>query len=307
MRKNHPLIAVVLLLGGGFVVFGILTGDFPRVVRNYFSASVSINDSADNAGSDDLAEKIYDSKYSFSEDDDKDGLSNAKEVIYGTDPQKQDSDGDGHLDEDEVKNGYDPARAGNISIENRFEENLTIRYFSWAQKRTANEDPRLETKLVNEFIAKEVDTSLPHIDIPDSDITMAENDEYDTVLTYFRETGSVPLPTVASSYLDIAEEAVLGNLENIDKTLNQLSTINGQLRSIQTPPVAVSLQKKYIQLVSILKILFGDLYLAKVDPVKLSANLERGKKLIELIGEIATETKSIVDRYQIQEPVPEAQ
>jgi hypothetical protein len=48
-------------------------------------------------------------------DDDKDGLSNAEEAIFGTDPGKADTDGDGYLDGAEVLNLYDPASAGKIT------------------------------------------------------------------------------------------------------------------------------------------------------------------------------------------------
>lgn len=298
MRRKKPIIFIVLLLGGGFLLYGIFNGELPRIVRNYFSASLVAENSSLASSSTDA---IYNPKYSFSEDDDKDGLSNAKEIIYGADSRNPDTDGDGFQDGEEVKNGYDPSRAGNIPLEERFKENDTIRYFSWAQKRTGADDPRLETRLVEEFIANEADTSLPPLEVHDSELARAENDEYDTILAYFRELGSVPLPTVASSYFDVAGEAILENFENVDKALNQLTAINGQLRQIATPPVATSLQKKYIQMVSTLKTLFADLYSAKVDPVRLSINLERGKNLIALVNEIAKETESIVKRYQIEE------
>lgn len=41
-------------------------------------------------------------------DDDKDGLTNQEEFFYNTDPQNSDTDGDGYLDGDEIKNGYNP-------------------------------------------------------------------------------------------------------------------------------------------------------------------------------------------------------
>jgi hypothetical protein len=41
-------------------------------------------------------------------DADKDGLTDSSERIYGTDPKNPDTDGDGHLDGDEVKNGFNP-------------------------------------------------------------------------------------------------------------------------------------------------------------------------------------------------------
>ncbi|MDD5527357.1 MAG: hypothetical protein PHO56_00030 [Patescibacteria group bacterium] len=48
-------------------------------------------------------------------DSDNDGLSDAEEAIFGTDPNKADTDGDGYLDGAEVLSLYDPAGPGKIT------------------------------------------------------------------------------------------------------------------------------------------------------------------------------------------------
>jgi len=49
-------------------------------------------------------------------DSDQDGLSDADELnVYGTNPLKSDTDGDGYLDGEEVKNGYNPLGEGRLS------------------------------------------------------------------------------------------------------------------------------------------------------------------------------------------------
>lgn len=50
--------------------------------------------------------------YQNSNDYDNDGLSNADEAYWNTDPYKADSDGDGYLDGEEVASGHDPSIAG---------------------------------------------------------------------------------------------------------------------------------------------------------------------------------------------------
>lgn len=45
------------------------------------------------------------------QDADQDGLSNDEEVLYKTDPNNSDTDGDGYSDGAEVKGGYDPTKA----------------------------------------------------------------------------------------------------------------------------------------------------------------------------------------------------
>lgn len=47
-------------------------------------------------------------------DSDNDGLTDAEEKIYGTDPHNPDTDGDGYLDGAEVKAGYNPLGAGKL-------------------------------------------------------------------------------------------------------------------------------------------------------------------------------------------------
>lgn len=44
------------------------------------------------------------------QDADQDGLTNDEEQLYGTDPQKADTDGDGYSDGAEVRSGYDPLK-----------------------------------------------------------------------------------------------------------------------------------------------------------------------------------------------------
>ncbi len=51
-------------------------------------------------------------------DPDNDGLTNAEERFYGTDPTKADTDGDGYLDGEEVRNGYNPKGPGKLDSDN---------------------------------------------------------------------------------------------------------------------------------------------------------------------------------------------
>lgn len=52
------------------------------------------------------------------DDPDHDGLNNAEERLYGTDPNNPDTDGDGYSDGEEVKNGYNPLGAGMLDSDN---------------------------------------------------------------------------------------------------------------------------------------------------------------------------------------------
>jgi hypothetical protein len=75
MRTNLIILAAVIVFGGFFIA------------------------SADEEST---------SKYSIFEDADQDGLSDAEEATFGTDPSKRDTDGDGYSDGVEIESGYDP-------------------------------------------------------------------------------------------------------------------------------------------------------------------------------------------------------
>lgn len=77
------------------------TVDIPYDEVSYFV--VRAFDAEDGTESADSNEVKY-----TPEDSDADGLVDAAEGVYGTDPDNPDSDGDGYLDGDEVANGGDP-------------------------------------------------------------------------------------------------------------------------------------------------------------------------------------------------------
>ncbi len=51
----------------------------------------------------------------FTSDFDHDGVSDAMEIFWGTDPANPDSDNDGHLDGDEIRRGYNPTGEGKLT------------------------------------------------------------------------------------------------------------------------------------------------------------------------------------------------
>lgn len=71
-----------------------------------------------NVPGDDINE-LEKMKGEFAIDSDDDNLSDCGEEIIGSNPNNPDTDGDGYLDGDEVKNGYDPTMSGDARLEDR--------------------------------------------------------------------------------------------------------------------------------------------------------------------------------------------
>src|SRR3989338_1249295 len=142
---------------------------------------------------------------SFLHDKDGDGLSDAKELIYGTKNGLADSDSDGYTDGAEVENGYDPTIVGSAKInENtKLSSNLTIEYFSWAMNKTGDKDPRLDEKQIEKFLEeKQLDVFILS-DIPDREIKISSSSGEEAVRNYLNEFSTIQLPSETASYLDI--------------------------------------------------------------------------------------------------------
>lgn len=112
--------AIVLLLLGvvAFVAFRLLFSGgsashevTPTPTASPASASESPAPTASSLpGSADAAAQVADG--------DADGLTNAEEAYYRTDPNKADTDGDGFTDSQEVRAGYDPLGPGKLDSDN---------------------------------------------------------------------------------------------------------------------------------------------------------------------------------------------
>ena len=142
-------------------------------------------------------------------DSDQDGLSDAEEKTYGTDPQNSDTDGDSYSDGVEVKSGYDPLKPapGDKLVQ---EESKTADYVPQVLGATTDEDNL--TQKVSEKISQLVAEKQNSTDILDTssnetssgltsaDIQNAIDEVLDNNLT------EDPLPEVSISDIKILKQ-----------------------------------------------------------------------------------------------------
>jgi len=223
--------------------------------------------------------------YSFSQDNDRDGLSNAKEIIYSTDPENPDTDGDGYLDGAEVAKGYDPAKPGKARLQERKNLSLTIRYFIWFRKHH-DKEPVLDKDSIEKFLKSQnlLDFSFPPVE--KSRFNLAPPSKT-AIRTYLEATAKISLPNNVSSYSQIALEILEGKKSpELVEIIRQLKEAELAFENVPTPPQAIPLEKEYIGSVKILEGLFKDLERAKEDPVQISLNQRKGLWLTQKLNDI---------------------
>lgn len=225
--------------------------------------------------------------YSFFIDDDNDGLSNAKEEIYGTDPKNPDTDSDGYQDGQEVKKGYDPAAPGKARLDDRPNLSLTIQFLTWSQEKLGSSDPQIEPQLVQEFFSQKgkLTWSLPEISL--SEIKLASENNDRALQTWLQKTAEITLPQIASSYQEIAQSLLAEKpQEDLAVIIQGLEKAYQSFSQIPTPSQALELQKDYLGSLKLLLKLFSDLKKIRQDPVQIRLNQQIGLWLAQKMDEM---------------------
>ncbi len=244
---------------------------------------------------------------SFLHDEDGDGLSDAKELIYGTKNGLADSDNDGYKDGAEVENGYDPTIGGSAKInENtKFSSNLTIEYFTWATNKTGDKDPRLDEKQIEKFLEEKKLNVFVLPEIPDREIKISALSGEAAGKNYLTEFSNIELPAETASYLDIAEAVIQQQRKDVvEDIVAGISETEQHIRNLQTPQEAIELQKGYLGLFKGLRELFADLYEIDRDPVKLMRDVRWGGDLIDAGTQLERIRLALAVKYNPSPPPP---
>jgi len=261
------IVFITLAIQGGFSVWN------SAALRSLKASVLSGNNTADQS-----------LVASFVHDADTDGLSNAKEIIFGTDGLNADTDLDGYKDGDEVENGYDPTLTGSARIEDNIAlmSNLTVTYFMWEAKKTGDKDPRLNEDEIDAFLTERDLATFKAPAISDQEIISSPNNGTEAVKNYLNEFSQIQLPAETASYLDVAQSVIQEQKKDVvEGIIAGITQTEQHVRNLPTPQEAKGLQKGYLALFKGLRELFADLYDIERDPVKLMRDVRWGGDLIQ--------------------------
>jgi len=246
-------------------------------------------------------EKVVDNKqivYSFYEDDDLDGLSNAEETIYGSKPEVSDTDGDTYTDGDEVKNGYDPIVAGSARLSDRNTQSATIQYFSWLRENKNILEPQIENFLIEEFVSSRPEL-LSLEEIADDSISVTTSNSKELIRAYLAEVNKISLPEGLVSYREIASDFNKESYETLNDLLGKIELSYLDFSYLEVPLAAKEIQKGYLSIIKTFSSIFSDLKYNKEDPVQIEINLKKANKLIERSQEIERLKLELIQKYEI--------
>lgn len=245
---------------------------------------------------------LFEGSYSFTSDTDLDGLSDAKEVIYGSDPKNPDSDNDGFLDGKEVKARFDPLVPGEGKgrLEDRKDTSLSVQYFSFAAQETGSSDPLLDAQLIDKFLSQKglFAFTLPFVGEHEMLFT---NDDQKKITDYLALTSKLSLPDEGAPFLALAKEVIQN--QAFDALQNVTDSIEETRAMLMRTPVPASLKELHQQYIGVwlaLKEIFSTLAKAQRDPVAVFLAQKKGEWLVKEIGSIEDMRAKLITSFRLQ-------
>ncbi len=241
-------------------------------------------------------------------DSDSDGLSDAMEILYKTDPQNADTDLDTYKDGDEVANGYDPLiKSPNDKVgvahgsPSPTPPTLTQQFVNKTgtnlQELTTNEEA--VNKFINETNARGI---LPII--TDNDIKIINTSGKAAIVKYLdslstkknKKIKPVTPEQISSAFTNYTQT---NNPAQIDAVISDLKNNAAIFSGVEVPKEAVELHKKYLAAVLALRDNTIQLKNYKTDYMSALVAGSRLDGLKTIFSEIETDIKNLEKKYNI--------
>lgn len=250
-------------------------------------------------------------------DSDQDGLSDAIETLYKTDPNNPDSDGDGYKDGDEIANGYDPLlKSPNDKIKRSgvnantatsplpSPPTFTQQFINKTGITPTKENLLTNETQVNQFINETNARGVLPI-ILDSDIKIINTSGKIAIVKYLDTLSLVKNPKlkpitpeqITAAFKTLTEKSDPTQLNKIITDLENNATI---FRAVEVPKEATELHKKYLSAVLALLDDTRMLKNYKADYVSALVAASRLEGLKPVFTEVEDDIKVLETKYGIK-------
>lgn len=250
-------------------------------------------------------------------DSDQDGLSDAMEALYKTDPNNADTDGDGYKDGEEVANGYDPlikspndkinrsaANTGVASSPLPSPPTLTQQFVNRTGIAPTKENLLNNEAQMNQFINETNARGVLPI-ILDSDIKIVNTSGKTAIVKYLDTLSIVKNPKlkpVTPEQITAAFTALTqqDNPTQLDKIITNLENNAAIFHSVEVPKEVTELHKKYLSAVLALLDDTRMLKNYKVDYVSALVAASRLEGLKPVFTEVEDDIRALETKYGIK-------
>ena len=263
-----------------------------------------------------------------SNDADEDGLKDWQEIqLYKTDACKQDSDGDGYLDGEEVASGYDPAKKApgdelpgtmpktprplptnlTIALQQKLSEQLSQNKISpldangnLLSSAELEQYPGVQQAVWE--ITQHKDQLFAPEEINENELSTTNNNDKQTINAYFKKMEEI----LSSSYLqseEVEAQMFLDSIKNNDTTrlqgaLQDYKNVYEKLKKVTIPSNFLNLHKKQLNIFSSLIKVYSAIINIETDPLKATLAIDHYSLLLEQLISWTQEISTAIQSQQ---------
>lgn len=279
MNKIQKISLIIIILGSAFLLY---------------QAYLLITPEKSNTEKISTEENKESSLLSFSSDDsDGDGLANSDEDKWKTDPLDPDTDNDGYLDGEEVKNGYDPTipspgdkiKNGNDNkiAENSSGEktsNLTEQFLSEQVLGTNN------ANISNEVIFSYLDENFKDIQktlkipfVSNNELNLSKEEGAEAVKKYLGSSQITDSLKDLRLYDDAMNAAVNKDYSLAESAIKKIRENENNLKKLSVPMECLEVHKLKIGILINIENAFQELKALPEDPMKVLVSMKKNEAL----------------------------